>query len=287
MIAAGITDLLIANQVVGPHKIERLVNLRKHADVKVAVDSEINIRAIGATAVKKGVEIGVVVEVNTGMNRTGVMPGESAVKLAQCADQTNGVRFMGVMSWEGHTLGNDDEAVKEREIVKAITLLTDTAAQCQQAGLTVSIVSGGGGGTYKYTPFQDGMTEIQAGGAIFNDVLYTRWGVETQQCLFMRSTVTSRPASDRVIFDSGFKTMPVWFAQPAPIGISGVKSYSASAEHGVMILDEANSDIQVGDVYDFVIGYTDSTLYLHDTLYGVREGNVEVVWDITARGKLT
>jgi D-serine deaminase-like pyridoxal phosphate-dependent protein len=254
--------------------------------VKVAVDNALNVAELGQAAAAAGVEIGVLVDVNTGMDRTGVAPGEAAVNLSRLVHSTAGLRYMGLMAWEGHTLGHEDTAVKEQAIYQAVGLLIDSANQCRAAGLPVTIVSGGGSGTYKTTPHIKGITEIQAGGAIFSDVAYQSWGVATTPCLFIRAIVTSRPAPDRIIFDTGFKAMPAWHAQPRPLDIEGVKKFSTSAEHGVMTLHEANTQIQVGDTFDFVVGYTDATLFLHDTLYGLRKGIVEVVWDISARGKL-
>lgn len=286
MAAAGIADILIANQIVGSRKIQRLVHLANHTDVKIAVDSADNVRELGQAACRKGVEIGVLIDVDTGMHRTGVMPGEAVLALAQQVDETAGLRFLGLMAWEGHTLAFSEAEEKGREIVRSMAHLDFSVNLCREAGLPVSIVSGGGSGTYKVTPFLQPMTEIQAGGAIFCDVAYENWGVETTQCLFVRSIVTSRPASDRVILDAGFKTLPTWHSQPHPIGLDGIKSYSTSAEHGVITLQVPNSSAKVGDTFDIVVGYTDATLFLHDHLYGLRDDMVEVVWDIVGRGML-
>jgi D-serine deaminase-like pyridoxal phosphate-dependent protein len=287
MAAAGIKDILIANQVVGSHKITRLVNLCRQAEVKVAVDSRENVAELGQAATAKGVEVGVLVEVNTGMNRAGVMPGQATLELAQIVCQTAGLRYMGLMAWEGHTVACADPKIKQQEVNKAIGLLAESAALCRQAGLPVSIISGGGSGTYKLTPFLPGVTEVQAGGAIFSDITYRSWGVETEPCLFVRSTVVSRPTADRIIFDAGFKALPAWLGRtPQPVGLSGVKSTVMSAEHGIVTLETPNTEIKVGAAFDFIVGYTDMTLFLHDYLYGLRDGSVEVIWPISGRGKI-
>ncbi len=286
MAAAGITNILIANQVVGFRKIQRLVQLARTVDIKVAVDSVSNAQAIGQAASAIGVQIGILVDVDTGMHRTGVTPGHTVVALAQLVEQTPGLCFSGLMAWEGHTLVHSDLAAKEQAINTAIEQLTRSAAHCRDAGLEVNIISGGGSGTYKITPFLGDMTEIQAGGAIFSDVAYENWGVETTQCLFVRSIVTSRPTPERIVIDAGFKALPIWHAQPRPIGIANIKSYSTSAEHGIITLHVPNTEIKVGDAFDIIVGYTDSTLFLHDQLYGLRDGVVEVVWQIAGRGRL-
>jgi D-serine deaminase-like pyridoxal phosphate-dependent protein len=99
--------------------------------------------------------------------------------------------------------------------------------------------------------------------------------------------VISRPTPDRLIFDAGFKALPAWLGRtPRPVGLPGVSSFKTSAEHGIASLTSPDLPVKVGDAFDFILGYTDMTLFLHDHLYGVREGRVEVVWPVQARGKL-
>lgn len=286
MVASGIRDILVANQVVGRHKITRLANLCRQADVIVAVDDAENIAAIGQAAVEKDTEVGVLVEVETGMERAGVAPGQAAVELSLLAAGTEGINYQGVMAWEGHAVGVFEPAEKREIIEKSIGLLVQSAEMCREAGLEVPIVSGGGSGTYKVTPFLSGITEIQAGGAIFNDPRYSLRHVETDICIFVRSMVTSRPTTDRLIFDAGFKALPSLFGEPVVMGISDVEEVATSAEHLVMKLSKANSKVHVGEAFDFQLGYIDATLFLHDFLYGVRNGIVETVWPILGRGKL-
>ncbi len=286
MVAAGIRDILIANQIVGKQKVTRLANLRLHADVKVAVDSRENVAEIGAAASEKGVEVGVVVEVNTGMERAGVAPGQPTLDLARLIHNTPGVRFMGLMTWEGHTLEASDPAIKRQQIEKSINLVAETAQLCRNAGLPVEIVSAGGSGTYAITPFLPGVTEIEAGGAIFCDQTYQGWGVDLEPALFVKCTVTSRSAPIRIICDGGFKTLPRGFAAPKPLGIEHVKNIALSAEHGIITLDVPNEQVKVGDTLDFVVGYGDATVFLHDVMYGVRNDVVETAWAVQGRGKL-
>jgi D-serine deaminase-like pyridoxal phosphate-dependent protein len=286
MAAAGIGDILIANQVVGPHKITRLVNLRPHADVKVAVDHPDNVAAIGAAAVAKGIEIGLVIEVNTGMDRAGVAPGAATVALARQIHATPGLRLRGLMTWEGHTLTSQDADAKRRGIEQSIGQLLDTVADCRAAELPVEIVSCGGSGTYLITAAIPGITEIQAGGGIHGDMAYQGWGVPTEPALFIESMVTSRPTPQRIILDAGFKTLPRGFATPKPLGVGPVKNLLFSAEHGILTLEEANNTLHIGDRLDLIVGYSDATICLHDWLYGVRNDMVETVWPILGRGKL-
>ena len=286
MVAAGVQDILIANQVVTRSKITRLVNLQPHADVKVAVDSPEIVTLTGAIATAKGVEVGVVVEVNTGMDRAGVPFGEATLALARHVAATPGVKLRGLMTWEGHALALEDADAKRQEIEKCIGRLLDTVALCRQNGLEIEIVSAGGSGTWQVTPFIKGVTETQAGGAIFCDVTYQSWGIDLEPALFVQSTVTSRPTPTRIICDAGFKSLPRGFASPKAMGLDGVNSAVFSAEHGIITLDQPNHTLKVGDTLDFMVGYGDGTVFMHDIIYGIRKGVVETAWPVLGRGKL-
>jgi D-serine deaminase-like pyridoxal phosphate-dependent protein len=287
MAAAGIRDILIANQVVGDIKISRLVNLLPHADVIVAVDDPNNVERLNQAACDKGLPLRVVVEVNTGMNRAGVEPGEATLSLAQKVANSPGLRFAGVMGWEGQAVAIPDLQEKQHAVERAVRLLVDTAERCREAGLAVDIVSCGGTGTYQFTSWLPGVTEVQAGGGIFCDEHYQRhMQVDHEFALTILVTVTSRPTPTRIVCDAGKKTMSTDAAQPRPLLDMPVKSLGFSAEHGAIELAEPSSEPKVGDKFEFVVGYTDTTTMLHEEVYGTRDGKVEVVWPILGRGKL-
>ena len=286
MAAAGIRDILVANEVVGPRKIARLVNIQHQADVMVAVDDASNIAAIGKAATEKGVEVRVVVEVETGMQRAGTAPGQPTVDIARIAHDTPGVALQGLMAWEGQAVSVQDPTEKRQVIEKALNLMQESVDMCAAAGLPVNIVSGGGSGTYLISPSYGVLTEIQAGGAMLCDNRYISFGVATKPCIFSRATVTSRPTEERIILDGGFKSMPCWPGEPTPVGLADVKSIATSAEHVVIELDKPNSNAKVGDGMDFILGYSDATVCLHDQIYGVRNGIVETEWVVQGRGKL-
>ena len=286
MAAVGVRDLLIANQVVGATKYTRLAQLSRTVDVKVAVDSSATLDDLNSAATAAGVEIGLVIELNTGMERAGVLPCEPVLALAQAITAYPRLRLRGLMTWEGHTLGIQPLEAKRQAVAAAIAMLRDSAELCRVAGIPIEIVSCGGSGTFAITVHEKGITEIQAGGAVFNDVTYTGWGVPTQQALFVHSVVTSRPAPDRVIIDSGFKTLPRWTNPAEPIGMPAVADVRMSAEHGIITLAQPDDTIHVGDRFDFVVGYGDNTVFLHDNLYALRGDIVEAVWPVSGRGLL-
>ena len=287
MAAAGIRDILVANQVVGPQKVARLAHLRRHADVMVAVDCLANVEELDRAAQDSGVQLRLVIEVDVGMKRAGVQPGEEALILAREIAARQGLCFAGVFAWEAMTLKIQDEAEKRRAIAAGLKLLTDTAQLCRDAGLPVDIVSCGGSGTYWISAFEPGVTEIQAGGANLGDVNYGRnFGVPLPTSMSVLTTVTSRPTPTRIICDAGRKAMAVGSADSEPIGIPDVERVWLSAEHGIVELTEPHEQPIVGDKIEFVPGYADVTVALHDDLYGIRNGRVETIWPLLGRGKL-
>ncbi|MCX6022869.1 MAG: hypothetical protein NTZ05_14305 [Chloroflexi bacterium] len=170
---------------------------------------------------------------------------------------------------------------------RAVGLLTAAADACRAAGLPVSMVSCGGTGTYQITAGLPGVTEIQAGGGIFSDVQYRkRLNVDHPYALTIMTTVTSRPNPTRIICDAGKKTMSSDSSVPEPLGLAGVKSANLSAEHARIELTEPNTTLRVGDKLEWVVGYSDTTVHLHEEMYGIRDGRVEVVWPVLGRGKL-
>ncbi len=287
MAAGGVKDILVANQVVGEIKIARLCALRHHTDIMVSVVDLINAEEISRQAVNAEVKIRVLIELNVGMHRAGIEPGQRVVDFACQLVQLPGIELAGLMAWEGHVVGIEDPTVKQVECERAIRSLVETAELCRKQGIPIHIVSCGGSGSYRITAHIPGITEIQAGGAVFGDVTYRRWGGAIDCSLFVLSTVTSRPTPSRAIIDAGRKTMNGEVSMPEVLGVPGVKLATLSAEHGYLELDDPNLPIKTGDRVNLIVGYGDWTVCLHDQLVGVRKGKVEVVWDIYGRGKLT
>ncbi len=286
MVAGGVHEILIANQVVGESKIVRLAYLNRRATVMAAVDSLENVRQMSAVAQRLQIDIPVVAELDLGMRRCGVEPGQPALDFCSTIARLPGIRFLGLMGWEGHVVKIEDAALKKSETEKAVRLLVSSADLCRNAGLPVSIVSCGGTGSYTITSHIPGVTEIQAGGGVFGDVTYQSWGAPIEPALFIAATIISHPCSDRAVIDAGRKAMNVEYAVPVVKDRLGIRLDHCTAEHGILSIDPAVAAVQVGDRIDLVAGYEDLTVFLHDELIGVRGGHVEAVWEIQGRGKL-
>jgi D-serine deaminase-like pyridoxal phosphate-dependent protein len=288
MAASGIKDILIANQVVGPIKTRRLAALiaATGADPIVAVDNPANVHELDDAAAAFGVRPRVVVEVDSGMQRCGVAPGEPTIALAKMVDASPHLRFAGLMAWEGHTVSMTDHPARREEIKKAVGRLTGAADAVRAAGLPVEIVSCGGGGTYVHAVNQPGITEIQAGGATMGDGFYRDLEAQVEPALTLLTTVTSRPTEDRLILDAGRRAIDPSQKPPALRGVEGVKSMRFSAEHGVVALDGPSEWPRVGDRLEIEVNYTDQAVHLHENLFGIRDGVIAAVWPVACRGKM-
>ena len=287
MAAAGIRDILIANQIVGPIKIARLVELGDRADTIVCVDSIENLMELDAAFTQANKRLRVAIEVNIGMNRAGVEPGAPVAALARKIASRPGLRFVGVVGWEAHATTIADAAEKERTIRDAVSLLTASARACAEAGHRVEVVSCGGTGTFPYCARQPGVTEVQVGGAIFSDMHYlTHYHVDFAPALTVLTTVTSRPTPTRIVVDAGKKTMSGDAAMPAPSGLPPIAALKLSAEHSKIELEQPSAMPKIGDKIEFIVGYSDTTVHLHEEIVAVRGGRVESIWRVAGRGKI-
>lgn len=287
MAAAGIRDIVIANQVVGDAKIARLVALSERADPVVCVDDVGNVEALDAAFLAAGRPLRVAIEVNIGMNRAGVEPGAPTVALAREIARREGVRFVGVLGWESHATTVADPGEKARLVREAVAQLVASARACAEAGLPVEIVSCGGTGTFPHCIEQPGVTEVQVGGAIFSDLHYrTHYHVDFPFALTLLATVTSRPTPTRIVVDAGKKAMSGDAAMPQPRGLGPVASIKLSAEHARIELAQPSATPRVDDRLEFVVGYSDTTVHLHEEIVATRAGRIEAIWRVAGRGRI-
>jgi len=288
MAAAGIQDILIANMVVGRHKLERVAALCRHADPIIAVDHFAQAEPLAAMCRERGVSCRVILEVDIGLNRVGCQPGKDALELAKAVHRLDGVELAGIMGYEGHLLRVENPEEKQEKIQAAMNVLCHCRDLLLNEDLNCSIVSAGGTGSYQITADCEGITELQCGGGIFADPMYRLMcGVEgLDYALTVLATVVSRPALDRAILDSGRKTVNPDIIKPIIIGVPGAEVVSLSAEHCALKLEGEARDLKIGDKVQLVVGYADFTTVLHDNFYGFRNDRLEVVWPILGRGKI-
>ncbi len=286
MADGGIGDVLIANEIVTPIKIARLMALCRRTRVTVAVDSQENVRNLSLAAAAAGVELGVLVEVNVGMNRCGVEPGVAAVNLARQVAGQPGLRFRGVMGYEGHAVMLPSAEQRKAAAVKAMGLLAKSAEGIRAAGLPVDVVSVGGTGTYEFSGDYPSVTEVQAGSYATMDARYASVGVGFEQAIAVLCTVISRPRRDLLVVDAGVKAISSDFGMPLVAEVPGAVVAKLSEEHGLITLAHPE-DVRLapGDTVQLIPSHGCTTINLHDRYCVHQGGQLQGFWPIEARGK--
>jgi D-serine deaminase-like pyridoxal phosphate-dependent protein len=287
MAQAGIRDILIANQIVSPIKIARLVSLAAYTDVMVAVENAENAQALSAAAIDKGVRLRTVIEVDIGMGRCGTLPGDETLALAKQMVVLPGLRFCGLMGYEGHTVMIPDWNERKQKTIADLQKLTATADLLRQNGIAVEIVSSGGTGTYEITGHVPGITELEVGSYITMDAQYhEKVGIGFGYALTLLCTVVSTRGSDHAIFDAGLKAMTRDFGMPVCVNPPGWVVTGLSEEHGFLKRVDG-APLKMGDKVEIVPNHGCTTINLHDQYYVTRNDRLEAIWPIAARGKVT
>lgn len=289
MVAGGIDDVLVSNEVVGERKLARLAALARRARLGVCVDDAGNVAALSAAVRRAEAEIDVYVEVDVGARRCGVAPGAPAVALARAVAQAPGLRFAGLQAYQGAAQHLRSSAERHAAIARAAEAVRATRSAIEAAGIACPTVTGAGSGSYLYEIESGAWDEIQCGSYIFMDADYARneWAPPLprfEHALFVLSTVMSRPAPERAVLDAGLKASSVDSGLPLVWGHEGLRYVRASDEHGVLEIADGAAAPPLGAKLLLVPGHCDPTVNLHDWYVCVRRGVVEALWPISARG---
>jgi D-serine deaminase-like pyridoxal phosphate-dependent protein len=279
---AGLTDILIANQLVGAIKLRRLGSLARRAQVRVCVDDAQNVDDLSRAMAAAGATLGVLVEVDIGMQRCGVPPGEPAVQLARRVASSPGLRFDGLQGYDGQLQLIADPNERRAKCLQGMEKLIGTRKLIEQAGIPVSVVTGAGTGTFEYVGRTDGVTEIQPGSFVLMDVAYHAVRPEFDCSLSILSTVISRRPG-RYILDAGSKAISKDFGNPTVKGHPKDQVVKLSEEH--TSVDSADTDVHIGDRREVLPAHCCATMNLHRQCIAVRKGRVEAAWPIEASGR--
>ena len=279
---AGISDILLANQLIGPHKLRRAARLARRCDLAVCVDDIENVRALSAEAVAAGSTIGVLVEVDIGMARCGVAAGPAAVELARAVAALPGLRFRGLQGYDGHLQMIADFEARKAQSLAGVEALVSTRRLIEQAGLPVEVVTGGGTGTWEFVASVPGVTEVQPGSFVVMDAAYHKVRPEFAPALSILTAVVSRRPG-RYILDAGSKAISRDFGTPELKGRPGDRVDRLNEEH--TIVDVAGDGPSIGDHVEVWPTHCCATMNLHRTCIGVRAGTVEAVWPVECSGR--
>ena len=280
MVRSGLDSIFVVNTVAGREKLAALAAIARDAEVMVAVDDAKNAAEIAAAARAAGSTIGVLIEVDTGMDRAGVDTPEQAVELARRVATMDGIELLGVTGYEGHCSLTPERELRSQRQKVAMSMLVDSAERIRAAGLPSPIVSAGGTATWDWTATTPGITEIQAGSYAVMDNFHAPMAGDFEKAITVLSTVISRPP-DRVIVDAGNKSL----GAPALTTIRGhdLPGMRFDEEHGLFIAG-ATYPLHVGDVVELVPGYAPGTVNWYDAYHVVDGDRVVDIWPVIPRG---
>jgi D-serine deaminase-like pyridoxal phosphate-dependent protein len=278
----GIRDIFVANQIVGPIKLRRLAELARRADVRVCVDNADNVAALAAAAHGADVTLGVLVEVDTGMNRCGVEPGQPVLDLARNVTGSSGLRFVGLQGYDGHLQMLPDAAERRAKCRAGLEKLIATRRLIESAGVPVEVVTGGGTGTWEYVAEYPGVTEIQPGSFLLMDAAYHAVRPEFGCSLSVMATVVSRRPGWYVL-DAGSKAISRDFGMPVIKDQPAHRVDKLSEEHARVLTDDPA--IKIGDRFEVIPAHCCATMNLHRMCVAVRDTRIEALWPIEASGR--
>lgn len=287
-VAAGIRDIHISNEVVGPAKLKLLAQLARVAKISVCVDNAANLAQISQAMAAAGAQVDVLVEVDVGQGRCGVTDDALVLALAQQARALPGVEFAGLQAYHGsmqHYRSRQERADVCREVAR---IAASYQLLLRESGIACDTITGGGTGSAEFDAASGVFTELQAGSYAFMDGDYgaNEWNgpLTFKNSLFVLSTVMSTPAPDRVILDAGLKSTTAECGPPAIHGTPGLQYASINDEHGVVRVAPGAQAPALGDTLLLVPSHVDPTFNLHDGLVVLRDGIVQDIWEISARG---
>jgi D-serine deaminase-like pyridoxal phosphate-dependent protein len=280
LVEGGIKNILIANQIIGEDKVRRVARLNHHSKVWVTVDSREGIEQLNRAAQHERVKIGVLVEIDIGMNRGGVKPGKPAIQLAESVDRTSGLIFEGLQSYEGHIVTLADSEDRKKRVTEAMMPVLETRKALIKKGFSV-MVSAGGTGTYDITGRLTGIDEIQCGSYVLMDTVYKKVRPEFHNARSILSTVISKRAHT-ITTDVGLKGMGIEYGIPEIIGHLQAKVLYVAEEHTVI----ENIDVPIGEKIQISPPHGCTTNNLYSKMWITCNDIVEEVWPIEGHGCL-
>jgi D-serine deaminase-like pyridoxal phosphate-dependent protein len=287
LVAGGVSGILISSEVVGRAKIARLLALARHAELLVVVDDPGNAADLSAAASAAGLTLAVLVEVNVGQERCGVEPGEPAAELAAQVLALPGLRFEGLQGYEGNLQHVRDPDERRERCLVSMARLIESRRAVEARGIPIRIVSTAGTGTHAIAGEIEGVTEVQPGSYIWMDSDYLGVaGLPYEGGLTLLTTVVSRQRRGAAVVDAGWKSITIEAGMPVVKGAAGLTYAPAGDEHGKLLAADESSLPPLGARVELVPSHCDTTVNLHDHLFALRDGRVEAVWPIPARGRV-
>jgi D-serine deaminase-like pyridoxal phosphate-dependent protein len=287
-------DVLIAYPAIDPVRTKHLAKLARHATVRVAVDSLAGARLLGDAANRMSSTIGILVDLDVGMRRTGLQSPSETLKMAQYVDATPGLRLDGLFCYPGHISSPPDSQEAE---LRAVSDKLDAALRLwEDHGLQARIVSGGSTPTAFQSHLVPEYTEIRPGTYVYNDMNVVRGGFCTLDDCAARivCTVVSTAVPGQVVIDAGTKTLTSDRCGPAPdMGHGYIVEYpdavinKLTEEHGQVDVRTCKTAPQLGERVTVIPNHVCPCVNLQDAIWWRDEDGTLVELPIDARGRLS
>jgi D-serine deaminase-like pyridoxal phosphate-dependent protein len=289
-------DVFIAYQIVGTEKIRRLLKLFDHPNLRrlsIGADSVDVAQPISDAARRRGLKIPVILKTDVGFHRTGVPGGRPALDLARKIERMPGLTLSGLYAYEGQVYNAKSPREMRRLALGACHRLIETAELLRNSGIPVDTVSVGATPSARFTSRVPGITELRCGTYVFNDQMQIKLGsAKEQDCaLTITATVISVPSAQRAVIDAGTKS--VTSERTSEFGVFGLvkgrpdlRFINANEEHGILRMTSSRRRLRVGDRLEIIPNHVCPVMNLHDEVIGIRNGRVEAVWAVAARGKI-
>ncbi|MGH7943947.1 MAG: DSD1 family PLP-dependent enzyme [Opitutaceae bacterium] len=293
MVAADIRGVLLTSPIVDHNKIARMVELaRQDQGVMLSVGHPLAVERLAEAAKERRVTMEVLIDVDVGDRRTGILPGQPALELARLIGRNRNLRLRGLQAYSGMASHVAGFSAREKSSRSAMAKAADTRDLLGKAGFDMSLFSGGSTGTYNIDPGPGGVTELQAGSFIFMDVNYRVIGgrngsslyTDFQPSLTVLATVVNATHPDQVTVDAGIKAFSTDSTdKPEAKGWEGISYRRSGDEFGALTVAAGARLPQLGDRLEFIVPHCDPTVNLYDRIYALRGDKVEAVWPIMAR----
>lgn len=293
MVDGGIEDILITNEVVAPAKLKRVAELSKRVKIGICVDNSHATKALNEACAKIDSKVRVLIEIDVGGNRCGVTNSHDALELAELIINSSHLTFGGLQAYHGAAQHLRMPKEREATVESAAQIVRDVKATLTNADIECDIVTGGGTGTFMHDKNYDDWDELQCGSYAFMDADYGKNkfnekedGTGFDHSLFIHTMVISTNQPNMIICDAGLKAIASDSGNPIIHGYEHLNYRMTSDEHGNIDLDEQTS-FKLGDRITLIPGHCDPNVNLYDWYVGIRNGTVEKVWPVAARGALS
>lgn len=293
MVEHGIDRVLMTTSNVTPFKIRRAMELTRRSEEFVhAVDAQPNARDLSDAAREAGVTANVVVDVDPGLHRTGVPADERALDLARLVDRLPNLSLRGMLSYDGSSQHVQGFEARRARALETMEVAADVFRRFERAGLSTEIFSGGGTGTYNIDHETPGFTDVQCGSYLFMDSQYLAIGSadgserydDFLPSLTVVTTVLNTHHDGIATTDAGQKALTIHKPDPIVVGETGISYRTWGDEFGRLAYDDPSRTYRVGEKLEVIVPHCDPVVNLYDQIYATRNGLVEEIWPVAARG---